>query len=265
MRPEANASVRRVGRIVAVLGSVALATGLRAQTPLPASFGMAVSRVPVLLVPGWGDDAADLALFRERLVAGGWSQDSVLSLTFSDPFGSNEAGSREVARAVDQLGGETGFAHVDIVAHSMGGLAVRRYLLSGTGSVAVRRVVFLGTPHRGTLTASMAWGEGGREMFPGSDFLDRLNGARGMARAVEMLSVRTPVDLRIIPSSSAMLPGAYNVEICCPSHRGLREDLETFEAVRRFLMHGPERVLLPDATIPLETVPEGWENAGWNR
>jgi pimeloyl-ACP methyl ester carboxylesterase len=211
-------------------------------------------RVPVLLVPGWRDIAAELEPIRKRLLAEGWPSQRVSGVTFEDPTGSNERNALQVADAVDALRMRTGAERIDIVAHSMGGLAVREYMRSEGEQVAVRRVVFLGTPHRGTLTAALAWGDGGREMVPGSDFLDRLNAA-AMGDSVEVLAVRTPVDLNVIPSSSAMLPGARNVEICCPSHHGLLTDKQSLDEILAFLVHGGARLSLPDESIPLRTEP----------
>ncbi len=54
---------------------------------------------------------------------------------------------------------------VDVVAHSMGGLAVRSYLGSPDYAGDVGKVVFLGTPHKGAPEDYLAW-EGG-EVRPG--------------------------------------------------------------------------------------------------
>jgi triacylglycerol lipase len=116
----------------------------------------------------------------------------------------------------------------------MGGLAVRRYLLDG-GASSVRKVVFLATPHRGTVSAEVAWGEGAREMEPGSRFLLDLIRARPIPPGVRAITIRTPLDLHIIPSESATLPGIPDVEVCCPTHAGLLDDDETFQAIRTFL------------------------------
>jgi triacylglycerol lipase len=129
---------------------------------------------------------------------------------------------------------ETGAEEVDIVAHSMGGLATRWYLLS-RHPTPVRRVVFLGSPHHGTLAAHLAWGAGGDEMTPGSDFLDALNGAPPVPDGVEAITVRTPIDTRVVPGESALLPGVEDHTVCCPTHPGLVEDEEVFRIVARFL------------------------------
>ena len=106
------------------------------------------NEVPVLLIPGWLDTGRDLAAMRIRLLGAGWDQDAVRTLTFDEPTGSNRDHAHEIAAAVSALMAETGAAEVDIVAHSMGGLATRWYLLRQSPE-AVRRVVFIGSPHRG--------------------------------------------------------------------------------------------------------------------
>lgn len=206
--------------------------------------------VPVLLVPGWGDEAPDLEPLRLHLIEKGWPETRIAALSFPDPFGSNQRHAREIDRAVESLRAMTGAHRVDIVAHSMGGLAVRYYLLTRPDvQEAVRRAVFLGTPHRGTVAAILAWGDGGREMVPGSDFLTQLNeGERGVPEGVEGLAIRTPVDLRVIPGSSGLLPGALNLEICCPTHNQLVEEERTLGAVVNFLRYGADGV--PDAERP---------------
>lgn len=193
---------------------------------------------PVLLVPGWSDRAAELEDFRLRLVHAGWDPSRVFPLEFRDPVGSNLSHAQEVAAAVDRLREDTGASQVDIVAFSMGGLAVRHYLLFGGGEPETRKVAFLATPHRGTAVAVFAWGEGGREMIPGSPFLERLNGD-GHPAGVDMVAFRTPLDTRVVPHTSAVLPGAANVEICCPGHSGMLRDAETFVRVADFLLRVP--------------------------
>ncbi|HZD05792.1 MAG TPA: alpha/beta fold hydrolase, partial [Longimicrobiales bacterium] len=195
---------------------------------------LGVLRHPVLLVPGWGDGREQLLPLRRRFLEAGWKKGDVDVVQFRDPVGSNVAHAEELATTVDRFLERTGAGQVDVVAHSMGGLAVRRYLLDG-GNVRVRRVAFLATPHRGTLSARLAWGEGAREMERGSRFLLDLIRARAVPRGVEAITVRTPLDLHVVPNESATLPGIPNLEVCCPTHAGLLDDDATFELVERFL------------------------------
>ncbi len=195
----------------------------------------AAARTPVLLVPGWGDGPSQLLDLHTRFVLSGWNEGTVRMMAFRDPVGSNLEHAEELARAIEDLRTATGAERVDVVAHSMGGLATRQYLSAKRHGPPVRRVVFLATPHRGTLMAHLAWGEGGEEMVPESPFLERLNASPPVPPGVRVMTIRTPVDLQVLPTANATLPGADNVEICCPTHSGLLEDRETFIRIRSFL------------------------------
>ena len=190
-------------------------------------------QVPILLVPGWLDTARDLAALRIRLLAAGWPDDHVETITFEDPTGSNRDHAVELARAVDTLLAHAGAEEIDIVAHSMGGLATRWYLRTDS-TAPVRRVVFIGSPHRGTLSAHLAWGGGREEMMPESAFLDTLN-ADPAPLGVEAITVRTLVDTHIVPGESATLPGVSDHLICCPTHAGLLRDEDVFRILVDFL------------------------------
>ncbi len=190
--------------------------------------------VPVLLVPGWSDTGRDMAPLRLRLLAAGWPSGHVETLTFHDPTGSNRDHALEIDSAAAELLARTGAERLDIVAHSMGGLAAR-LALEGPDAPPVRRVVFLATPHRGTWAAYVAWGAGGEEMEPGSPFLDSLNAHPPVPPGVEAMTIRTPLDTHILPEESATLPGIPDRTVCCPTHAGLLGDVEAFRLIRRFL------------------------------
>ena len=193
--------------------------------------------VPVLLIPGWFDTERDLAALRIRLVGAGWEPDHVAAVTFREPTGSNRDHAGEIAEAARALLERTGHYELDVVAHSMGGLAVR-WLLRQPEAPRVRRVAFLASPHRGTLSAYVAWGDGSTEMKPGSSFLDSLNAVTAVPGGVQAITVRTPVDTHILPGENATLPGVTDHVVCCPTHAGLLRDLEVFRIVRRFLERG---------------------------
>jgi triacylglycerol lipase len=179
-----------------------------------------------------------MAALRIRLIAAGWPADHVMAITFRDPTGSNTVHAGEIGQAVDSLMARTGDPRIDIVAHSMGGLATREYLKSPSASGRVRRVVLLATPNEGTYSAYLAFGEGREDMIPGSSFLDSLNAGPPVPNGVEAVTIRTPVDLHILPAESATLRGVPDVTVCCPTHLGLLRDMEVFRVIRRFLADG---------------------------
>lgn len=218
--------------------SVAGSGGAATRGPASDRHAPVQADVPVLLVPGWSDTERDLAPLRIRLVAGGWPESHVVPLTFEDPTGENGEHAEEIARAVEALCSRTGAERVDIVAHSMGGLATRKYLEDLGGGARVRRVVLLATPNQGTYTAYLAFGGGRDEMLPGSPFLAELNADPPLPSGVRLLTVRTILDTHIVPGESATLPGVEDVQVCCPTHDGLLRDEEVFRLVRRFLSDG---------------------------
>ncbi len=204
-----------------------------------ATGGLQSTSVPVLLVPGWLESDRDLAALRIRLVAAGWDAEAVETLAFENPVGGNREHADEIESAIARIRGITGSEEVDIVAHSMGGLATRWYLLTREGA-SVRRVVFIASPHHGTYSAYLAWGESRAQMKPGSAFLETLNAAPPVPDGVEAITVRTPVDTHILPPESAMLDGYPDYLVCCPSHGGLLRNADVFRIVRRFLEEGYE-------------------------
>lgn len=195
--------------------------------------------VPVLLVPGWSDGESQLEPLRDRFLAAGWDSGHVAIVGFRDPVGSNREHAREIALAGAALRAATGSTRIDVVAHSMGGLALRYHLRHRAVHEAdVRRIVFLATPHFGTYSSLVAWGDGAREMYPGSDFLMTLMYGRPVPYGIEALTIRTPLDLHILPPESAAIPGIRDVQVCCPTHAGLLDDLEVFALIERFLRDG---------------------------
>jgi triacylglycerol lipase len=217
----------------ALLGLVAV----HSHAPASATTSSPVVRttVPVLLVPGWFDTARDLAALRIRLRAAGWEH--VETLTFRDRIGSNRDHAAEIDSVVTQMLLSTGTAEVDIVAHSMGGLATR-WFLKTRPEARVRRAVFIASPHRGTLSAMLAWGAGSDEMLPRSEFLDSLNQGPVVPPGVEAITIRTPIDTHIFPAESATLPDVNDYTVCCPTHAGLIRDEKVFRLVSDFLEAG---------------------------
>ena len=90
-----------------------------------------------------------------------------IALNLEPPFGSIDDYAPEIGRAVAVLTQRTGKAPV-VVAHSMGGLALRHWW-NGEGNIRrIHHAITLGTPHRGTRVAILATSVNGRQMRPDS-------------------------------------------------------------------------------------------------
>ncbi len=191
--------------------------------------------VPVLLVPGWSDRARRLSRLRADLLEAGWPAERLELVDFRRRFGGNVEHASEIADAVRRLAARTGVDRVDVVAHSMGGLALRYYLHFGDGTRHVRRVIFTGTPHVGTWAAYLAWGAGARDMRPGSRFLRILNERPALPAGIAALCITTPTEMRVLPRSSARLPGVRCKRVWCASHARMLRSPRVFAEVRAFL------------------------------
>lgn len=106
---------------------------------------------------------------------------------------------------------------VNLVGYSMGGLVVcAAVLLEPTLSVA--RVVFLNTPHHGSLAAWLLNWPGVRQMRPGSELLRQLHAAPW---TIPSLTVWTRGDLMVLPNRNARWPELGREYRCrLPAHVG---------------------------------------------
>ena len=126
-------------------------------------------------------------------------------------FGSVDDYVATIELGVLQLERCTGMPPV-IVAHSMGGLAVRRWLVESgpAGDARVHHVVTIGTPHRGTWLARWAVSSNSREMRIDSPW-QRLLGTREPAdRPARFTCFYSHCDNIVFPPAMATLPGADN-------------------------------------------------------
>lgn len=168
---------------------------------------------------------------RDFLIRSGWPSSHIQCLGFRDRYGSNLAHAEEIADAIASLRYRVHAESVDVVAHSMGGLALR-WLLGTEPGTPVNTAIFAGTPHAGTWAAWLAWGGGGAEMRPGSRFLRQLASQR-LPVSLRAHSLRTPIDTRVFPSASAWLEGTQCHVVRAPTHQ-------------RMLRHGPTLHLIRD-------------------
>src|SRR6266542_2607315 len=201
-------------RIVCVL-----ALGVAAATATPsmasAAENAASAKNPVIVIAGLSGPAFAYDPLASRLRGDGY-QVFVYQLPGLG-FGDIRDSARAFAGYVAQLG----FAKVDLVAHSEGGLVSRYYLKYLGGTTRVGRYVSLGTPQYGTYVANIIafLGVGSclgivacQQMSQGSEFLAELNAGDDTPGTVRYTTVRTLQDELVRPVDTARLDdGATNV------------------------------------------------------
>ncbi len=196
----------------------------------------------VLLVPGFFCTRGLWATWQRRLAAEGLSC-AVVSL--APAFGRIDAYVPIIEDAVRALRRRTGASPV-IVAHSMGGLAVRAWLAAtasacnpASGDDPVRRVVTIGTPHRGTWLARFAFSSNGRQMRQHSSWLDALAAHESPACRSRFICFYSHADNIVFPASAATLPDADNRHLVGIAHLHMVFHPEVFATVRRLVIEAP--------------------------
>ena len=176
-------------------------------------------RLPLLFCHGYMGDETNFLILRRRLAAAGFRSQATVWLW---PFWrSCDEYAGLIARRVGEVIEATGAPAVDLVAHSMGGLAARWFLASAGRGADARRLVTLGTPHRGTIVALAGPGASACDLTPGSALLLRLEGDLSRLPEGKVLSIYGELDL-IAPPSTARVPAPQeNLEVAGIAHGGL--------------------------------------------
>ena len=142
-----------------------------------------------------------------------------------------------------QLAGAYPGQKIDIVAHSMGGIVLRRVLARHPDlAPAVCRIVTLGSPHRGTAAIRRAWGAPeSRQLGRGAEFLIRLPDFHTSAPGARVITVAAEHDFIVYPESTSHLPGTQAVNIPNTSHPGLLTEAQVIAQVVDVLVTPTER------------------------
>lgn len=117
-----------------------------------------------------------------------------------------------------------------IVAHSMGGLATRHWWASQP-TTRIRHLITIGSPHRGTRLARLAYAPNSRQMREGAAWLAALLARQPQAQHVRTTCFYAHADNIVFPASSATLPEADNRHLGAVGHLCMVERPEPFDAL----------------------------------
>jgi predicted alpha/beta hydrolase family esterase len=160
----------------------------------------------VLLVHGFVCNRGLWNRWLERLHAQGVP---VVAVNLEPVFGSIDDYIAIIERGMLQLECATSLAPV-IVAHSMGGLALRRWWAVQGGDARVHHAVTLATPHHGTWLARFAVTRNSRQMQASSPWLRAVAAGEPAGRAARFTCFYSHCDNIVFPPATATLPGADN-------------------------------------------------------
>jgi triacylglycerol lipase len=158
----------------------------------------------------------------------------VVAIDLEPVFGSIDAYPARIDAAMRRLEQATGLPPV-IVAHSMGGLASRRWLAQPGNLVRVAHLVTIGTPHAGTWLARWALSPNGTQMRQDGPWLAALAAAETPAHHARVTCFYSHCDNIVFPASTATLPGADNRHLAGVAHVHMAFRPEVFAEVERRL------------------------------
>ncbi|MCC6142217.1 MAG: alpha/beta fold hydrolase [Candidatus Hydrogenedentes bacterium] len=162
---------------------------------------------------------------------------NLFTLNLDPVHGSIDQFAGQLAARVDEILEATGQDKVILVGHSMGGLVARAYCRRFGGTMRVRGIITLGSPHSGTVHARFSRARGAMDMRVGSQWLLDLSGIEAMSEAVviPVTSIYTVHDNIVSPQASAVLVNARNIALAGMGHLSLAWDRTVQELVAREL------------------------------
>jgi len=200
--------------------------------------GAARGRRGVVLVHGFFCNRGLWNPWMKRLQARGIP---FVAVTLEPPFGSIDRYIDSIEAAVARLEAATAMAPV-LVAHSMGGLAIRAWVARGGKAERFQRVVTIGTPHRGTRIARHARTLNGIEMRLESPWLEALARAEaGSPPHDRFTCFWGHCDNIVFPTRGATLPGADNRHIAQTPHVAMAFHPAVFEHTLQWVEGGEPR------------------------
>lgn len=209
-------------RVMQPLGHLAMGDPTRAGNGGP-------EHVPVLLVHGFLCNSVYWWLLRRQLADSGITD--IYAIDLEPLLGSIDGYAERIAKRIDEIRARSGAPRVLLVGHSMGGLAIRAYLRDYEVDDRVAGVLTLGTPHHGTVHATLMFGENAYQMRPASHWLSALNASEATPASVPLMSLYSCHDNIVAPQDSAQLGYATNTVIRGVGHLALAWDAATVERI----------------------------------
>ena len=189
----------------------------------------------VVLVHGFVCNRAFWNPWMRRLRA---RQAPFVAVNLEPLFGSIDEYSDCIERAVVLMEAATRLPVV-LVGHSMGGVAIRAWMAKFDGSVRVRRIITIGSPHHGTWLARFGHTLNGSQMRQESSWLTALAAAELPEHYSLFTCFFSHCDNIVFPAPSAVLPGASNVHIAATAHVCMAFNPLVFEELQRWLPVAP--------------------------
>jgi triacylglycerol lipase len=158
----------------------------------------------------------------------------VVAVNLEPIFGSIDAATHWLKDAVEEVRQAGGGLPPVVVAHSMGGLAVRAWQAGSTAPV--HHLITLGSPHHGTWLARLGHTRNGRQMRLDSHWLQALAQREQPGAHAHTTCFWSACDNIVFPALTATLPGADNRELIGVAHVDMVHHPEPWQELLRRLV-----------------------------
>ena len=173
---------------------------------------------PIVMVHGLGGHPGNWTALEASLRLAGFGQVYRLDMRGID---SMRAGAKKLESLIEEVLTVNGISEtgsVDVVAHSMGGVVVRKALAALSLRRRVHRVITLATPHRGSHLAWYLRRGIGAELSPNHQLWSELETQLPWAQEIPLTSFYADGDCLVLPAESCQVPGAENIRVENATH-----------------------------------------------
>ncbi len=189
----------------------------------------------VLLVHGFVCNRGIWNLWLKRLTAAGVP---VVAVNLEPVFGAIDDYAAAIEQALQRLEKATGLAPV-VVAHSMGGLALRRWWAEQHDDSRVHHAITIAAPHHGTWLARFALSRNASQMQQHSPWRAALVAREPAARARRFTCFYGHCDNIVFPPATATLEGADNRHLAGVAHVHMVDHPAPWAELQRLLAGAP--------------------------
>ncbi|RME23581.1 MAG: alpha/beta fold hydrolase [Deltaproteobacteria bacterium] len=193
------------------------------------------SETPLIVLPGFMENPATLALLRRRLERALGVPVTVLK---PPPYHLDIAvQARMIADNIRDILDETGAEKVNLLGHSLGGLQARFIAERTELGDRIGKVITVATPHMGSALASLLPMQSMRQMRRGSLFLEELN-RDGPSRKGQLYGICSTHDNLVLPWNCSLSPHGDNFILRFQGHTTLLFSRQLVEIVSNILEEG---------------------------
>jgi triacylglycerol lipase len=198
---------------------------------LPVAQGALGSQRGVLLIHGFVCNRGLWNPWLQKLQRDGVS---FVAVNLEPVFGGIDHYLQPIEAAVQRLEQATGLAPV-VVAHSMGGLALRRWCAEPGHTARIHHAITIGSPHHGTWLARFATTPNSRQMRQRSRWLQALQQREAADLGARFTCFYSHCDNIVFPPRTATLPGADNRHLAGVAHVHMADRPEPWAELLRWV------------------------------